>query len=43
MKSLNKLVKLVLSRLSDFVFEKGTTAEYAIWVKEFGPVARELR
>jgi hypothetical protein len=33
----------LVKTISDFVFEKGTTAEYAIWVKEFGPVARELR
>jgi hypothetical protein len=33
----------VVKNFSDFIFEKGVDTEYPVWVKEFGPVARELR
>jgi len=33
----------LVKTISDFVFEKGKDAAYSAWVREFGPVARELR
>jgi len=33
----------LLKTLSDFAFQKGESEIYKIWVKEFGPVAREIR
>ena len=33
----------IVKNFSDFVFDKGPDPEYPVWVKEFGPVARELR
>jgi hypothetical protein len=33
----------LVKTISDFVFEKGKDPEYPVWVREFGPVARELR
>lgn len=33
----------LVKTISDFIFDKGSPITYPIWVKEFGPVARELR
>lgn len=33
----------IIKTISDFIFQKGTDSTYPVWVKEFGPVARELR
>jgi hypothetical protein len=33
----------LIKTISDFVFEKGVPAENKLWVREFGPVAREIR
>lgn len=33
----------VIKTLGDFIFNQGTPAESISWIKEFGPVARELR
>jgi hypothetical protein len=33
----------IVKTISDFIFQKGTDPAYPVWVKEFGPVARELR
>jgi hypothetical protein len=33
----------LVKTISDFVFQKGSDPAYPVWVKEFGPVAREIR
>jgi hypothetical protein len=33
----------LIKNFSDFIFTKGKDTSYPVWVREFGPVARELR
>lgn len=33
----------IVKNFGDFVFQKGTKTDSKIWIKEFGPVARELK